>query len=281
MQDNSHEKDNYPNPGYAWYVVVILFLAFVVSYIDRQIISLLVDPIKADLDITDTQIGLLQGFAFTVFYTFAGIPLGRLADKKNRKIIISLGMLIWSIMTFACGLARNFTHLFIARIGVGVGEASLSPASNSMISDYFPKDKRGKPVAVFFMAVYVGVGLSFILGGIVVGMVSNAGDVLVLPLLGELSAWQTTFMVVSIPGILLVLVMGTIKEPFRHGMITKDGQAVASDLAATKDFFKKHFMAYAVMFLGFGLAAPWPSAFLPGLHLCSTASMAGKHPGLA
>ena len=261
MQDKPTGDSGYPNPTYAWYVVVVLFLAFVVSYIDRQIISLLVDPIKADLDITDTQIGLLQGFAFTVFYTFAGIPLGRLADKKNRKVIISVGMLVWSLMTFACGMARNFIHLFIARIGVGIGEATLSPASNSIISDYFPKDKRGKPVAFFFMAVYVGVGLSFILGGLVVGMVSNAGDVLTLPLLGELSAWQVTFMVVSLPGIVLVMIMGTIKEPFRHGMLTKDGKAVASDLGATKEFFKKHFMAYAVMFLGFGLAGAMAIGF--------------------
>lgn len=252
MSDQTSNQD-YPNQTYAWYVVVILFLAFVVSYIDRQIISLLVDPIKADLGISDTQIGLLQGFAFTVFYTFAGIPLGRLADKKNRKVIIVVGMLMWSIMTFMCGMARNFLQLFIARIGVGVGEASLSPASNSLISDYFPKDKRGKPVALYFMGVYVGVGMSFILGGLVIGMVSNAGDAIVLPLLGELSAWQVTFMVVSIPGLLLVLIMATVKEPFRHGMVNRDGQLIDSGLGATKDFFTKHFNAYAVMFLGFGL----------------------------
>ena len=257
MQDNSvsSREETYPSPRYAWFVVVILFLAFVIAYIDRQIISLLVDPIKADLDITDTQIGLLQGFAFTVFYTFAGIPLGRLADKKNRKYIIIIGMFLWSLMTFMCGMARNFVHLFIARIGVGIGEATLSPASNSMISDYFPKDKRGKPIALYFMAVYVGVGLSFILGGLVIGMVSSSGETIIWPILGELSAWQATFMIVSLPGILLVLIMLlTIKEPFRHGMVTRDGQAVDSGLGATKDFFMKHFKTYAIMFLGFGLA---------------------------
>lgn len=260
MQSNQ-EQHAYPNPAYAWYVVVILFLAFVVSFIDRQIISLLVDPIKADLGISDTQIGLLQGFAFTLFYTFAGIPLGRLADRKNRKVIIAVGMFLWSLMTALCGLAKNFTHLFIARIGVGIGEAALSPASNSMISDYFPKDKRGKPVALYFMAVYVGVGLSFILGGLVVGMVSSAGDSIMLPLLGELGAWQVTFIVVSIPGLVLVLVMASVKEPFRHGMVTRDGQVVDSGLGATRDFFIKHFKAYAVMFLGFGLAGAMAIGF--------------------
>ena len=258
---SSENEAVYPKPAYAWYVVVILFIAFTVSYIDRQIISLLVDPIKADLDISDTQIGLLQGFAFTVFYTFAGIPLGRLADKKNRKVIITIGMLMWSIMTAFCGLAKSFSHLFIGRIGVGIGEASLSPASNSLVSDYFPKNKRGKPVALYFMGVYVGVGLSFILGGLVVGMVANAGDVIMLPLLGELSAWQVTFIIVSIPGLLLVPLMATVKEPFRQGTITADGKEVDGGLAATRDFFKTHFKAYAVMFLGFGLAGSMAIGF--------------------
>lgn len=258
---NSPSEPAYPKPTYAWYVVVILFLAFVVSYIDRQIISLLVDPIKADLDISDTQIGLLQGFAFTVFYTFAGIPLGRLADKKNRKIIIVAGMFLWSIMTAMCGMAKSFTHLFIARIGVGAGEASLTPAANSLISDYFPKDKRGKPIALYFMGVYVGVGLSFILGGMVVGMVSSVGDTIALPLLGELSAWQMTFIVVSIPGLLLVALMATVKEPFRRGMVSSDGKEVDSGLGATRDFFLNHFKTYTVIFLGFGLAGSMAIGF--------------------
>ena len=253
-------NDSYPEPAYAWYVVVILFIAFTVSYIDRQVISLLVEPIKADLGISDTQIGLLQGFAFTVFYTFAGIPLGRLADKKNRKYIIMVGMTLWSIMTAMCGLSKTFIHLFLARVGVGVGEAALSPAANSMITDYFPKDKRGKPVAMYFMGVYVGVGLSFVLGGLVIGMVADAGDI-VLPVVGALSAWQITFIVVSLPGLLLVLVMSTVKEPFRHDRLTRGGQQVDTGLAATKAFFMSHFSTYAIIFLGFGLAGSMAIGF--------------------
>lgn len=256
----SPDEPGYPQPAYAWYVVFILFVAFTISYIDRQIISLLVDPIKADLGISDTQIGLLQGFAFTVFYTFAGIPLGRLADRKNRKRIIAVSMFLWSLMTAACGMAKTFTHLFIARIGVGIGEAGLSPAANSMITDYFPKDKRGKPVAIYFMGVYVGVGLSFILGGMVIGMVTNAGEV-VLPLVGELSAWQLTFIIVSIPGLLLVGVMPTVKEPYRHGRIAADGSTVDAGITAAKNFFMQHFKAYAVIFLGFGLAGSMAIGF--------------------
>ncbi|MGA0805470.1 MAG: spinster family MFS transporter [Pseudohongiellaceae bacterium] len=257
---NTPAEPGYPRPAYAWYVVVILFIAFTISYIDRQIISLLVDPIKNDLGISDTQVGLLQGFAFTVFYTFAGIPLGRLADKKNRKLIIAVSMFLWSLMTAACGLAKTFTHLFIARIGVGIGEAGLSPAANSMITDYFPKDKRGKPVALYFMGVYVGVGLSFILGGMVISWVTNAGEV-VLPLVGELSAWQLTFIIVSIPGLLLVAVMPTVQEPFRRGRVSADGKDVDTGVGAAKAFFMQHFKAYAVIFLGFGLAGSMAIGF--------------------
>ena len=120
---------DYPHPAYAWYVVVVLFIAYTLAYIDRQCINLLVEPIKHDLHITDTQISLLQGFAFVFFYTLFGIPLGRLADRKNRRVVISIGIFLWSIMTGVCGLARHFWYLFTARVGVGVGEACLSPAA--------------------------------------------------------------------------------------------------------------------------------------------------------
>lgn len=271
-ENNNNLEAPYPSPRYAWYVVVILFLAFTVSYVDRQIITLLVEPIRADLGITDAQVGLLQGFAFTLFYTFAGIPLGRLADSKNRKVIISIGMFLWSLMTAACGLAKSFGTLYLARIGVGVGEAALSPAANSMIADYFPKEKRGKPIALYFMAVYVGVGMSYILGSLVFDLVSNAGDV-ILPLVGQLSPWQTTFIVVSIPGLLLVGVMATVREPMRRGRVNADGSAVDSSVPATVAFFKKHFGAYAIMFLGYGIAGSmaigffgWTVPFFQRLH---------------
>src|SRR3989338_6264000 len=143
--NTAQSEPGYPNPAYAWYVVVILFLAYTLAYIDRQVIALLVEPIKRDLQINDTQISLLQGFAFVIFYTITGIPLGRLADRKNRRLIIAAGIFLWSIMTAVCGLARNFWSLFAARVGVGIGEACLSPAAYSMIADLFPKAKRGVP----------------------------------------------------------------------------------------------------------------------------------------
>ena len=146
---NQPPGDSYPSPRYAWYVVIVLFLAYVVSFLDRQILSLLIEPIKEDLQLTDTMISLLQGFAFAIFYTIVGIPIGRLADRKNRKGIIMIGVSFWSLMTSLCGFAQNAIMLFLARMGVGVGEASLSPAAYSIISDYFPRGQRGKAASYY------------------------------------------------------------------------------------------------------------------------------------
>ena len=143
MSDGS--DDPWPRRSYAWYVVGILTIAYTVSFIDRQIIALLVGPIRRDLGISDTQISLLQGFAFAIFYTLMGFPIARFADRHSRRVIIASGILFWSVMTAACGLARNFSQLFLARVGVGVGEAALSPPAYSMIADYFPPDRLSRP----------------------------------------------------------------------------------------------------------------------------------------
>ena len=132
----------YPNQGYAWYVVSILTLAYISSFIDRQILALLVEPIKADFQITDTQMSLLIGMSFALFYTLMGLPIGRMVDSRNRRNIISIGIAVWSIMTALGGMVRSFGQFFLARIGVGIGEATLSPAAYSIITDYFPKEKR-------------------------------------------------------------------------------------------------------------------------------------------
>ncbi len=158
-------NSDYPAPGYAWYVVVILTIAYIFSFLDRQILSLLVEPIRADLGITDTQIGLLQGLAFGIFYTVLGIPIGRLADRYSRRGIIAAGTTIWCLMTAACGLARNFPQLFLARIGIGVGEAALNPSAFSLISDYFPRARRARPMSFYNMGVSLGAGLAHGHGG--------------------------------------------------------------------------------------------------------------------
>src|SRR5690606_17286854 len=141
---------------YAWYVVGVLMVCYTLSFVDRQILSLLVTPIKEDLGLNDTQIGLLQGLAFALFYTMLGLPMGWLADRYSRRTIIAVGVLLWSFMTAVCALARSFWSLFAARIGVGVGEATLGPSAFSLITDYFPRDRLGTALSVYSMGIFIG-----------------------------------------------------------------------------------------------------------------------------
>ncbi len=241
----------YPSPVYAWSVVAILIFAYTISFVDRQIMSLLIQPIKADLQINDTLIGLLHGLAFAVFYTIFGIPIGRLADSKSRKWIIIVGISVWSAMTAACGLAKTFGQLLIARIGVGVGEASLSPSAYSMLSDYFPKEKRGRALSFYGTGVFLGAGLAFLLGGTVVSYTMSA-DSFALPLVGELRPWQMTFVLVAAPGILAVLLMGFVKEPLRRGLLKReDNQSAQVPLKDVFAFVGRRWGIYIPHFIGF------------------------------
>lgn len=215
-------EDDFPARSYAWYVAGVLTLAHIISFLDRQILSLLVGPIKRDLDISDTQMSLLMGLAFAVLYTFAAIPLGRLADRRSRRAIITAGVTAWCVMTAMCGLARNYWQLFAARIGVGIGEATLSPSALSMLSDYFPREKRGAAIGCYNMGVSVGAGIAFLLGGQVIGFVIDSPPIL-LPIVGELYAWQTVFLVVGLPGLVIALLMQTVREPERKGKIVVAG----------------------------------------------------------
>lgn len=158
----------------AWLLLAALFVAYIVSFIDRMIIGLLVDSIKADLQISDTQISLLQGLAFALFFTLAAIPLGRLIDRVHRPRTVSAGIAVWSAMTVACGFATSFGGLFVARMGVGVGEAVLSPAAYSMISDSFDRRRLGLAMGVFGLGSAIGAGLAFMIGGAVVSLVAGA-----------------------------------------------------------------------------------------------------------
>jgi MFS family permease len=170
----------------SWYVVGILTLAYVSSFIDRQILALLVEPIKRDLKISDTQISLLMGLSFGIFYTLLGIPIARLADLKSRKKIVAWGIGLWSVMTAVCGMVGNFSQLFLARMGVGVGEAALSPAAYSMIADLFPKRKLAIATSVYNMGIFIGAGLAFLIGGFVVDIV-KADEMWRIPIIGEVS----------------------------------------------------------------------------------------------
>ncbi|MDE0365860.1 MAG: MFS transporter, partial [Gammaproteobacteria bacterium] len=203
---------------YPWYVVVILMLAMVVSFIDRQVITLLVEPIRTDLGISDTKMSLLMGFAFAIFYVTMGVPIARLSDRYSRRLIIAAGIFLWSVATAACGLARSFAQLFTARVFVGVGEATLTPAAYSMIADYFPPNRLGRAIGVYATGVYIGSGLALVLGGAAIRLITQSGF-MDLPLVGTLVPWQLTFIVVSIPGLLIVLLMMfTVREPVRKNL---------------------------------------------------------------
>jgi MFS family permease len=206
----------YPSARYSWYVVGVLTLVYVFSFIDRQILSLLVRPLRRDLGISDTEVSVLMGFSFAVFYTFCGIPLGRLADTRSRRSIIAAGLVVWSAFTGLCGLARNFAQMLLCRVGVGVGEAALSPSAYSLITDYFPKEKLGTAISVYSMGIYIGAGMSYLLGGIVVRFAS-AQEAWILPLVGAVRPWQVIFLAVGIPGILVAPLVYSIREPLRRG----------------------------------------------------------------
>ena len=218
-------EESYPPLPYAWYVVGVLTLAYIFSFIDRQILNLLVGPIERDLGINDTQMSLLMGFSFAVFYTLFGIPLGRLADTRSRRGLIAVGIAAWSLMTAGCGLARKFWQLALMRMGVGVGEASLSPAAYSLIADYFRPERRATAISVYSMGIYIGSGLAFILGGLVVKFASGR-DQFDLPIVGATRPWQAIFFLVGLPGLLVSLLILTIREPARRG--ARAGTAAAS-----------------------------------------------------
>ncbi len=262
----------YPSPRYAWYVVVVLFIAYTSSFIDRIIMSLLVEPIKRDLMLSDTQFSLLHGFAFAIFYTLMGLPLGWLADRSNRRRLISAGILLWSIMTAVCGITKTFATLFLARIGVGVGEAALSPSAYSMISDYFPPEKRAVPISMYSMGVFFGGGIAFILGGYVVQLTAGATDV-ILPMIGSVRPWQLTFFIVGLPGLLIVLLMLTVKEPIRRDVVSlsdhPQSPSTEPTILETLSFVFHNIRAYGMVLLGTTLLATtsygffsWSPAFL-------------------
>src|SRR5579872_1568748 len=221
----STEMKAEPKLGYAWWVVIALTSVYTLSFVDRQILGLLVPSIKRDLGVSDTQIGLLQGLAFSLFYTLMGLPIGRIADRWNRLNLIVGGILIWSFFTTMSSVAKSFTLLFATRIGVGVGEASLSPAGYSMMSDYFPKQKLGAAISVFYMGVFIGSSLAMLVGGTTVDMLARTPFITV-PVLGAMASWRLTFVLVGLPGVLFALLAWTIREPSRRNLLASaDGRA--------------------------------------------------------
>ena len=207
-----------PGGWYRWYVLFVMMLVYAFNYIDRQIITILAPYLKADLRITDAQLGLLFGTAFALFYGLFGIPLARLADGWSRVKTLAIGLSFWSGMTALSGFSSNFGQLGIARIGVGVGEASATPAAVSLLGDYFDRRIRGTVLALYSVGVYIGAGLSLMIGGSVVVAWTNAfGSAETAPF--GLAGWQVAFIAVGVPGLLLALiVLLTIREPGRGAL---------------------------------------------------------------
>lgn len=237
---------------YAWYVVILCMVAYIFSFIDRQILALMIEPIKADLNLTDTQFSLLHGLAFSLFYAFMGLPLAYIADRFSRPKLIAAGIVFWSIATALCGLSKNFIQLFLSRMGVGIGEAALSPAAYSMFSDMFAKDKLGRAVAIYSIGSFVGGGIAFLVGGFVIGLLKDM-SLIAVPLLGMLKAWQVAFILVGLPGVIIgILVLLTVKDPKRKGqMVDAQGNVVKVKLSDTFKFLKKHKKTFTCHYLGF------------------------------
>ncbi|HTC90670.1 MAG TPA: MFS transporter [Bryobacteraceae bacterium] len=225
------ERANQPTAslGYAWYVVIVLTALYMLSFVDRTILGLLVGSIKRDLGISDTRIGLLQGLSFALFYTIMGLPLGRLADTRSRRNLVAACVVVWSIFTSACSIAKSFWSLFFTRIGVGVGEAGLSPAAYSLISDYFPPERLGVAISVYYMGVFLGSALALLVGGVVVDTMARIHTV-TLPLIGTIASWRVTFLVVGLPGLVGALLVYTIREPMRRNML-RSAQGVATRIS--------------------------------------------------
>ncbi len=229
----------------AWAVLALLMLASIVSFVDRQVVAIVVEPMKADLGATDSQIGWLYG-VFAVFYAIAAWPIALMADSKSRKHIIAAGIFFWSLMTIACGLSRQFWQVFAARIGVGVGEASLGPATVSMVGDLFPRAQIPLALSVFQTAAVMGSGLAFIIGGFVLEVVQQA-EPLVLPVVGELAPWQQTFVYVGLPGVLLALVFLMLREPTRR----QPPATQKASMGELRKFYRANGTALAFHHLGF------------------------------
>ena len=208
---------NYPPRRAGYSAVVVMTLAQVFAFIDRQIPAMLVEPIKQDFNLNDSQIALLGGAAFSIFYAIMALPIGYAVDRYKRVNVLGTGIFVWSLMTTLAGLANSFGRLFGARIGVAVGEAVMAPVSVSLVSDYFPQNKQGKPMGIITAGVYIGIGATLIGGGYLIDYLTDIGGI-TIPGIGYFKPWQATFLVVGIPGILISFAAFMLHEPRRLGL---------------------------------------------------------------
>lgn len=232
---------------YRWYVVTLLLFVFILSYFDRFILSLVVNPIKESMGLSDFQIGLLLGPAFSLFNVAITIPLGFVADKTSRKWLLILGIVFWCTMTTMSGFAMSFLPLLLLRLGLGIGEAVVSPCSVSIISDYFKRDSRARAISVYMAGPYLGAGLAFLVGGLLVSSLQDVGHITILGV-GPFAPWQTTFLLVGLPGVLFGLLMLTVKEPKRTDMVSASAQE-AEKLSAVR-YMLDRWKGFGVLVVG-------------------------------
>src|SRR5690606_18392373 len=253
-------------PGYRKYAMGLLLAIYMVNFLDRQVVNILAEPIKNDLKLTDTQIGLMGGLAFAIFYTFLGVPIARLAERKNRPMIIGTAVAIWSGMTALCGIAQNFFQLILFRVGVGVGEAGCTPPAHSLITDYVPKEKRASALAFYSMGTPLGGLLGLIMGG----------------LIADAYGWRAAFFVAGVPGILFALLaFFTLKEPrkqlseeFKRTQAAQPTFGETMKVLATKrTFWFISFAAAIKAFIGYG-HAPFTASFFLRNHTEEVAELA-------
>lgn len=237
----------------AWWSVLIFTIALMFNFLDRQVMTLLITPIKRDLNITDTEVSLLIGFMFVVFYVLVGIPISRLVDRGPRKWIIGAGIAFWSLMTAACGLAHNFWQLAIARMGVGVGESCNAPATYSMVSDMFPREKLARAISTVNLGTVLGQGAALVVGGTVTLWLISVGPQ-TFPVVGELKPWQMTFILVGLPGVFwALLLLATVPEPPRRGNAAD--KANIPKFGAVMGFLWSWRAVYVPLVIGVGVKA--------------------------
>jgi MFS family permease len=242
---------DYPSASRARFALLVLTIAYTVSFIDRQALSLLVEPIRRDLSLSDMQVGMLQGFAFATVYAVAGLPLGRAADQFNRRNIILVGVAFWSLMTSLCGVARSFTSILICRGGVGIGEAALSPSAYSMLSDSFPPRQLPAAMSVYNLGPSIGSGLSYLLGGVILAFAGDSRSIkLNLPFLTDVRPWQITFIVLGGLGLIVISLLYFVTEPRRRVQATEPESASFTD---TIHFLKTNASSVATLFVGLSL----------------------------
>lgn len=261
------DEKTWPSAATGWYATLVLTLAYTFSFIDRQVLNLLVEPVKADLLLSDTQISLLQGAAFVGTYVLISVPIGRLVDRFKRVSILVGGVLTWSVATIGCGLSGSYAQLMFARMFVGAGESAVTPAAWSLLADYFPRDRLARPVSVFLMGPYLGAGLALIIGAEVIDWASGMESVS-MPLFGALAPWQFTFIVVGLPGFLLSALLITVFEPERKGRLQRR-ESTGAPWPLVFSYVLEHWRIYFAFLLGvpfmvvllYGLQA-WVPTFL-------------------